>query len=89
MSDAVRTSARSTAKWWTPADQAELELLLHELVKTYFEEHRNRCAYCRGEESCPRLRRAIEAVLDWREARELRSRAAWLRAERDRLEASA
>jgi hypothetical protein len=49
-------------------------------------EHGNGCPRCNP---CPALRKAIEAVLEWREARELQSRAEWLRAERDRIEGRA
>ncbi len=114
--------------WWTAADAAELDVLVHELARSY-SEHRERCAACQPGDCpellawrdhlagckpcqgdapltygppcprrrefvehgatcprcnpCPALREAIEAVLDWREARELRSRAEFLRAERE------
>jgi hypothetical protein len=120
--------------WWTDADQAELDLLLHELTVGY-DAHRARCSACQpgdcpvfvawrehltvcleclGDEPlthgppCPRKRRfidhgrdcarcnvcpsvslAVELVLQWRVGRELRSRAAWLRAERVRIEGAA
>lgn len=116
---------------WTPADAAELDVLVFELARGY-DEHRKRCPAClpgdcpeyvawrehldlcpgcRGDapltygppcprrremiehgnscpscNPCPALRKAIEAVLEWREARGLRSRAEWLRAELERLE---
>lgn len=69
---------------WTPADQAELEVLVHDLVRAYFD-HREHCASCaRGYPPCPHVREAIEVVIEWREARALQSRAEHLRAERDR-----
>ena len=75
--------------WWTAADGAELDVLLYELVRGV-SEHRERCARCaEGFPPCPHVRRAIEAVLEWRAARALLSRAEWLRAERHRLEAVA
>lgn len=45
-----------------------------------FVEHGDSCPRCNP---CPHLRQAISAVLDWREARMLLSRAEDLRAERD------
>lgn len=51
-----------------------------------FLEHADTCPLC---SSCSALRSAIDAVLEWQEARELLSRAEWLRAERDRLEGRA
>ena len=74
--------------WWTEADDAELDVLVHELVHGVFE-HRPRCARCAdGYPPCPHVREAIEAVLEWRAARALLSRAEWLRAERNRMEAA-
>jgi hypothetical protein len=120
-----------SAAWWTSADQAELDVLLHELTSGYCEhrerctvcqpgdcpelvawrEHLDECLACRGDaplthglpcsrrhefialgdkcvrcNPCPSLRLAIELIAEWREARELRSRAEWLRTERDRFE---
>ena len=69
----------SLAPYWTEADQAELDLLTHELVRTAFV-HGERCSTCRARgRSCPAMLDAIEAVLEWREGRVLRSKAAWLR----------
>lgn len=51
--------------------------------KAEFIAHGEICKRCNP---CPALRKAIEAVVEWREARELRSRAEWLRAERDQIE---
>lgn len=71
---------------WTTADSSELDCLIDELVRGYFE-HKSGCASCAaGYPPCPHVRTAIEAVVEWREMRELRSRAEWLRAERTRLE---
>jgi hypothetical protein len=72
--------------WWTPADRAELDLLVHELVDEVYE-HRQNCDRCPA--PCPWVNAAIERVTDWRRDRMLRSRAAWLRAGQDRLEAGA
>jgi len=72
--------------WWTNADAAELDLLVFELAGGYHQ-HLVACARCAmGYPPCPHVRRAIEAVLEWREARELRSRAEYLRSQRQRLE---
>jgi hypothetical protein len=55
-------------EWWTEADAAELDLLVHELV---------RVAWTHPDHVPPR--EAVEAVLEWRDGRVLRSKAAWLR----------
>ena len=83
--DPRREYQSATTEGWTPADAAELDVLIYELTRSYFE-HRANCASCAAEyPPCAHVRRAIESVLEWREARELRSRAEWLRAERDRI----
>lgn len=75
-------------RWWTDADQAELEALVSELADGVAE-HRPRCISCAAEyPPCPHVRTAIETVVDWLRRRELRSRAQWLRAQRDALEAN-
>lgn len=51
-----------------------------------FVAHGDTCPKCNP---CPSVRLAVELVIEWREARELRSRAEWLRAERARIEAAA
>lgn len=112
---------------WTPADDAELDVLVHALVRGYWDQHRDRCEACRTEpcpeleawnahktacracqgdapltfgapcdrrrvfldhgsackrcNPCPHLQTAIAAVVDWRDARALLSRAQALRAE--------
>jgi hypothetical protein len=73
--------------WWTEADDAELDLLTAELVRVVFI-HREHCATCRGERGvlyCDGIGEAIAAVLDWRDGRVLRSKAAWLRAREDEV----
>ena len=83
--DPRREYQSATTEGWTPADAAELDVLIYELTRSYFE-HRANCASCAAEyPPCAHVRRAIESVLEWREARELLSRAEWLRAERDRI----
>jgi hypothetical protein len=64
--------------WWTSADEAELDLLVHELVRVAFL-HRDRCATCNRDRWCDALRDATAALLEWRAGRVLRSKAAWLR----------
>src|SRR5262245_43314833 len=110
---------------WTSADQAELDVLLHELAGSY-QEHRQKCEVCRPEPCptraawnahkaecgacrgdapltfglpscwirshwlihcdickrcnvCPHVKNAIAVVLDWRERRQLLTRAEQLR----------
>lgn len=63
---------------WTAADAAELDVLIYELVRVH-RIHVPPCEICsKGGPWCSRMRGAFEAILDWRQARELRSRAAWL-----------
>jgi hypothetical protein len=65
--------------YWTAADQAELQLLVHELVDGH-DNHQQGCPTCRNGEPCRPLRDAIAIVVEWRERRVLHSQAAWLRA---------
>jgi hypothetical protein len=71
--------------WSTDADTGELELLVRELVDGAFE-HRQSCGVCRNGDSCPALRAAIEAVLEWRDRRSLRSLVVGLRARQDMVD---
>jgi hypothetical protein len=67
--------------WWTEADAAELDLLIHELVKVAVF-HERRCSICRQERGilhCSPMGEAIEAVIEWRDGRVLQSKANWLR----------
>jgi hypothetical protein len=64
--------------WWTAADEAELDLLVHELVRVGFV-HRARCTVCSGGRWCSAMHDALDALLEWRDGRVLRSKAAWLR----------
>ena len=70
--------------WWTPADQAELSLLVHELVDGHHN-HAHGCPTCReqGSAFCRPVGDAIQIVLDWRDRRVLHSRAVWLRRMQD------
>jgi hypothetical protein len=70
---------------WTAADEAELDAVLHALVRGAFE-HREVCDVCRaGFPPCPYVGEAITAVLDWRSFRRLLSKAERLRLEQDEL----
>ncbi len=74
---------------WTAADQAELDVLIDELVYCFFE-HRETCETCRTPFAvCPQLRTAIEVVLDWRRRRELLTRAELLRVHQEIRNAAA
>jgi hypothetical protein len=65
--------------WWTDADAAELDAIVHELVRAAWA-HRD-CAHCNeGGTWCPAMREAAEAAFEWRRARALLSRAEFLRA---------
>jgi hypothetical protein len=65
--------------WWMDADEAELDLLVHEFVKAALR-HFEGCAVCRtGWPWCEPLCEARVAVFEWREGRILRSKAEWLR----------
>lgn len=68
---------------WTLADQAELDVLVHELVSRVFA-HRERCSECAPGSACPQARTAVAAAVDvivaWRDGRRLRTRAEHLRA---------
>jgi hypothetical protein len=76
--------------WWSDADRAELDALAHELVAAVFEHREAGCEVCAaGFPLCPAVRAAIERVVEWREARILLSRAAWLVARQDRLDQAA
>lgn len=69
--------------WWTAADEAELDAIIHALVKAA-RAHRD-CARCHALGTwCPPMREAAEEALDWRRARHLLSRAEFLRALNDR-----
>lgn len=76
------------SEFWTAADGAELDVLVFEFVRVH-EVHVPACEVCRQRGPwCPRLLGAFDAVLDWRQGRELRSQAAWLRRrelERERM----
>jgi hypothetical protein len=73
----------SSMPWWTDADTAELGALSFEFTRAV-SIHREQCDTCRaGGPWCPVIRAAFDAVLEWRDSRRHRSRAAWLRARQD------
>lgn len=70
--------------WWTPADQAELELLTYELVEAAHSHAERMPSCCNGDLLyCPEWGAVIGAVLDWRAHRVRHSLAAWLRRAQD------
>jgi hypothetical protein len=75
-------------EFWTDADDAELDVLVHALVHGVFD-HREKCAICLAGEPypCPHVQAAIAVVVEWRDKRALLSRAEALREARRRLEA--
>jgi hypothetical protein len=79
----VPGTAPTDAPWWTPADTAELDVLIYEFVRLAWEHRRETCAACRAGAACDTYRgetkSALDEILDWIQARSLRSRAEWLR----------
>jgi hypothetical protein len=70
----------------TPADEAELDVLLWEFVGGVFD-HRYRCSVCRqGGPWCPALEKALAIVVNFQRGLLLRSKARWLRAEQELAE---
>jgi hypothetical protein len=85
----VRADLRAQP-FWTLADDAELNLFIHELVEDVHEHRQAGCPVCMAAyPPCPFVRAAVERVVEWRDDRVLRSRASWLRADQNRLEAGA
>jgi hypothetical protein len=75
--------------WWTPADRAELDVFVHELVADVDEHRQAGCDACAARMPCPFVVAAIERVVEWRDDRILRSKATWLRARQDWIDESA
>lgn len=75
---ALAAERKMTTTFTTAADEAELELLLDELLVRW-EQHRGECS----ERPCPHLREAVGELLAWRRRRFLVTRAAALRAQQD------
>ena len=87
----VGSASLDLLSYWTEADAAELDVLIWELVKAVMI-HRERCATCAGERGilyCAPVCEAIEAVIEWRNGRVVKSKAAWLRARQAALEETA
>jgi hypothetical protein len=77
----------SDQPWWTAADAAELEALVYQLVESLTEHRQHDCEACEaGYPPCPRKQKAIQIVLDWREARMRLSKAKWERMHDNTLE---
>ena len=74
---------------WTEADQAELDLLIHEFVDAVALHH-ERCSTCRETGRwCPLLGSACDVLLRWRSWRMRATRADRLRAGQDLVDAAA
>jgi hypothetical protein len=75
------TESMTITVYWTTADAAELDVLVHDLVDT-IAVHHDRCAECaQGLGWCGPLREAAEQVIAWRDWRILQTRARTLRVE--------
>jgi hypothetical protein len=65
--------------YWTAADDAELMVLVQELVDGIYE-HNEKCSVCSlGEVWCSHVREAFDVVQDWIERRRAASFAAGMR----------
>jgi hypothetical protein len=70
--------------WWTDADRAELDAIVHELVAGVYSHD---CATCIiSLRPCAKVQRAIAIAIEWRDARVLLSRARWERFHQDLFE---
>jgi hypothetical protein len=68
----------SQKPWWTEADRAEFDVLIDALVGAVLD-HRQRCTICAaGGPWCAALRDGLCIVIEWRNTRIRRSKAAWL-----------
>jgi hypothetical protein len=73
--------------WWTDADQAELDVITHQLVESVFSHRGAGCPVCAaGFPPCPKVQKAITVVIEWREARILLSQATWERMRQNLVE---
>jgi hypothetical protein len=64
---------------WTPADKAELDVLIWGFVDGFYG-HRERCPVCNQHGPwCENAREAFDVLLDWLQLRRLLSKAEWLR----------
>jgi hypothetical protein len=73
--------------WWTEADEAELAVVVWELVTGYEEHKALDCPGCASPGPCPQVREAVEAAVDWARKRHLVSRGQLLRERQADLEA--
>jgi hypothetical protein len=72
--------------WWTEADQAELDVLVHAFVYGYVD-HRERCSLCASGPWCENVKVAFDALVGWLVFRYRLSKAEWLRRDFDELAA--
>jgi hypothetical protein len=87
--EAGRVKYLSDQPWWTTADAAELEAIVHQMVESLTEHRNSGCATCAaGYPPCPTKQKVIQIVLDWREARIYLSKAIWERARQDRIDSA-
>lgn len=78
-------SGAVAAQWWTPADEAELDVLVSAFVDGFYD-HRDRCRVCAGGGPwCEHATEGWHALAAWRRTRGLLSRAEWLRRQHDEL----
>jgi hypothetical protein len=75
----------TAAAWWSPADDAELAVLVRVLVDEVFDHRAKGCAHC-GDGNCPAVRGAIEAAVEWAELRSAHSFACAMRRLQNQLE---
>jgi hypothetical protein len=76
MTTATRSYGLADLRFWTRADQSECDLLVFELVRAHERGVRGK-----------HLEQLIGLVVDWRDRRLMRSRAAWLRERQDERDA--
>jgi hypothetical protein len=67
------------SEWWTPADSAELDVLVDALLDAVYM-HREQCKICAtGGPWCDALRDCLQIVQEWRRSRDRLSKAEHLR----------
>jgi hypothetical protein len=83
--DASSVQTAQAIPWWTIADQAELDTLVHAFVDGFYE-HRERCALCvGGGRWCDDVHEAFDALESWLVFRYRLSKAEWIRRQYDEL----
>jgi hypothetical protein len=70
--------ALSEISYWTALDQAELDVIIWELVSSY-RKHREHCSGCGGLRTCAGMAEAVHAVEEWIFRRKLVSKMEALR----------